>query len=650
MSPEKQQHAPHLRQQVLQLLLGTAWFSLLCLGLLSGLWQYHQALSQAPVQLAVVGERAELAVQQLQARQRDRAALLAARSDLRQTLQAWQQQPEPALQRRLGELLGDAIGTIPSYRHAVIVNGDSQIIAASDPALLGQLVDTPLPPPDELTLVSRYRPDNDGRFRHYLNLIWAGQRLGTLRLEESAAELRALFERQPDGELSIRLRLLDSATGAVLAGAPPATDAELQQNRRIVGSSWTLQAGMSRADVLQPFYQWLGALVMLALILTSLLLLLGGRIAERFSRPLAMLATYASQWRVGTPWRARLPKGSSGELQQLADGLAVMAQRENHGLKALTEALLETQQVESQFRHLFENSPVACLLAGADGRIQLINPACASLFGYRVEELHGQSVELLMPESARAEHHARMASFFAAPRERLLGVSRDLFGVRRDGSELQIEIGVTPIRLGGEALALATINDLSTRKAYEQALLAMSRTDGLTGLANRRHFDQVLADEWRRLRRGKQGAAILMIDIDHFKLLNDRHGHLVGDEILRMVGKALKQQLHRPGDFIARYGGEEFVVLLPDTDRDGAMVLAEQMRQAVEALPPAGENGDRRAEDDSSHLDIERTPISISVGVGSCLDCNLVEPAELLATADRHLYGAKRAGRNRVMG
>ena len=632
--------APRLRDQVLLLLLGTAWLCLLSIGLLSGAWLYHRLLDQTPAQLDAVADRTEAALQQFQARQRERIALLAARSDLRQGLQAHAANPDDAARHRLGELLGEAVGTVPSFRYALLRDPQQQPLAASDPNLLAA------PPaaamlPETLAIQTVYLAER-GDFQHTVKLIWGGTTLGSLQVLESGADLRALFEPGAGAVGPLRLRLLAGpASTTVLAGASISDDQELQVSRRVAGGDWRLQVAIARADVLRPFYQWLAALVVLTVLLTVLLLLFGGHIAARFSRPLDLLAQYTSQWRVGSPWRARLPARSSAELQQLADNLAQMAQRENLGQKALTEALLETQQVEEQFRHLFENSPVACLLANQRGEIQLINPACASLFGYRVDELRGQSVELLMPAEARAEHATRMAGFFAAPRERLLGVSRDLFGQRRDGVKLQIEIGVTPIRLGGEPLALATINDLSTRKAYEQALLAMSRTDGLTGIANRRHFDQVLADEWRRLRRGKQGAALLMIDIDHFKALNDRHGHLVGDETLRMVGKALKQQLHRPGDFIARYGGEEFVVLLPDTDRDGAMLLAEQMRQAVERLPAVGASADDPG---------GGTPISISVGVGHCRDCNDCEAAELLAAADRQLYGAKRAGRNRVMG
>ena len=646
------QSAPRLRRQLLLLLLGASWLCLLSIGGLSGAWLYHVLLADAEPELDILAERTDAALQQLQGRQRDRVALLAARTDLRQTLQAVSVaiSDEPArnqAKQRLGELLGDAIGTVPSFRHAIVFGADGQVLAGSDPNRLpnaGQQLAS-----DIVGLRSDYlssgQPSQISAFQHRIALIWEGKPLGSLLVEESAAELRALLmpsNLDPNSPASNRYQLRlwrhHDHGSEQLAGAPISDAVELRRLRPLTIPGWQLEVAVARATVLQPLYHWLGGLLLLAVLLTTLIVLIGGRAAERFSAPLALLARYVGEWRVGTPWLAQVPADSSAELQQLADGLTEMARRENAGQKALTEALLETQQVEEQFRRLFENSPVACLLADQEGRIQLINPACASLFGYRVEELRGESVERLMPVAARSSHHQRMQQFFSAPRERLLGVSNDLFGLRRDGVQLQIEIGVTPIRLGGEALALATINDLSTRKAYEQALLAMSRTDGLTGIPNRRHFDQVLADEWRRLKRSQQGAAVLMIDIDHFKLLNDRHGHLVGDETLRMVSKALKQQLHRPGDFLARFGGEEFVVLLPDTDRDGAQLLAEQMRQAVANLPAVN----------SSDGTFE-TSLSISVGVGACRNCNLQDAADLLAEADRLLYGAKRAGRNRVM-
>lgn len=635
------------------MLLGTAWLCLLSLGGLASIWLRQLLLSNAEPELATLLEQRADAFAQLQARQRDRVALLAARADLRQSLQTLlTARPDvQTSQHALGELLGEAVGTLPSVRQVLLCAPDGRLLAASDPSLLQA---TPAAvsgldiggsgPPEAMVapataagLYTEFQAIGEGRLLHRQALIWAGQPLGWLLVEESTAELQALTKAGP-ASAHYRVRLQHEPTGTTY-GDPPYSGPAVWAARAL-GDGWRLEVAISEAAVLQPMQLWFGGLLLLAVILTGLVWLVGGVAASAYSRPLALLADYAGQWRVGSPWRARLPRRSSAELQQLAAALGQMALRENVGQKALTEALLETQQVEEQFRRLFENSPVACLLANQRGIIQLINPACASLFGYRVDELHGASIERLMPTAVRAQHSERMQQFFAAPRERLLGVSRDLFGLRRDGVELQIEIGITPIRLGGEALALATINDLSTRKAYEQALLAMSRTDGLTGIPNRRHFDQVLAEEWRRLKRSQQGAAILMIDIDHFKMLNDRHGHLVGDETLRMVAKALKQQLHRPGDFLARYGGEEFVVLLPDTDRDGALLLAEQMRLAVAELPAVqSRNGHETT-----------TAVTISLGVASCQNCQQQDAADLLADADRQLYSAKRAGRNQVMG
>ncbi|NQD36102.1 diguanylate cyclase [Permianibacter sp. IMCC34836] len=637
--------APRLYRQLLLWLVGACWLCLVSGGLLSGLWLHRTLLAQTEPALQLLANRNEAAINQLLARQRDRVALLAARSELRQTLlsvaDAKTETERRERQHRLSELLGDSVGTVPSLRYAMLLGPDNQLIASSDPALQLDSATLPRnPDPGNVAIVSTFTAAGGGSFHHRVDLVWAGSTLGSLHVDESATELQALLNDANPADNHFQLRLFAGTEPVLLFGPALSDDAELHTERKPALTGWTLQISIARSAVLQPLYQWLAALLLLAMLLTAASLLAGGSVARRLTRPLDSLAQYTAQWRVGTPWQLRLPTRSSAELQQLASALAQMAQRENSSQRALTEALLETQQVEEQFRRLFENSPVACLLTDSDGRIQLINPACASMFDYRVEQLLGENIRMLVPEASRSRHSAGMAKYFTAPREQLLGVTSDIYGLRRDGVELQIEVGVTPIRLGGVSLALATINDLSTRKAYEQALLAMSRTDGLTGIPNRRHFDQVIAEEWRRLRRNEQGSAILMIDIDHFKQLNDRYGHLVGDETLRMVGKALKQQLHRPGDFLARYGGEEFVVLLPDTDRDGAMLLAEQMRQAVAELPAANNDGT---------LALSDSWVTISVGVAAVQNCNEQEPADLLANADRLLYGAKRAGRNRVM-
>ena len=171
----------------------------------------------------------------------------------------------------------------------------------------------------------------------------------------------------------------------------------------------------------------------------------------------------------------------------------------------------------------------------------------------------------------------------------------------------------------------------------EDRLQAIAWTDALTGVANRRFFDQALTGAWRRSLRATSSLSVLMIDIDHFKLLNDRYGHPAGDACLREVAHALRQALVRPGDVLARYGGEEFIALLQEADMAGALVVAERLRAAVQALA---------IENLGSPLGV----VTVSVGSASA---SVVLTTDNLATslvdaADKALYEAKCAGRNQV--
>jgi diguanylate cyclase (GGDEF)-like protein len=166
-------------------------------------------------------------------------------------------------------------------------------------------------------------------------------------------------------------------------------------------------------------------------------------------------------------------------------------------------------------------------------------------------------------------------------------------------------------------------------------LEALSFVDSLTGIANRRAFDQSLDGEWRRAVRSKQPLSLLMLDIDYFKSFNDAYGHQAGDKCLSAVAGALGGLARRAGDRVARYGGEEFAALLPATDASGALAIAERMRAAVEAL-----NLPNRAGEDGR--------VTISVGRATVESTDGLSPETLVATADAALYDAKRSGRNRV--
>ncbi|VVN73612.1 sensor domain-containing diguanylate cyclase [Pseudomonas fluorescens] len=162
-------------------------------------------------------------------------------------------------------------------------------------------------------------------------------------------------------------------------------------------------------------------------------------------------------------------------------------------------------------------------------------------------------------------------------------------------------------------------------------LLALE--DALTGLANRRQFDLFLHAEMGRARRSQGSLALLMIDVDHFKPFNDKHGHLVGDSCLRTISAIIRENIKRPGDLAARYGGEEFAVVLPGTDYVGAFLIAEKIRHAVQQ---AG----------IEHNESTEGIVTVSLGVAACSPTSEELPNDLIGASDKALYVAKASGRN----
>jgi diguanylate cyclase (GGDEF)-like protein len=164
----------------------------------------------------------------------------------------------------------------------------------------------------------------------------------------------------------------------------------------------------------------------------------------------------------------------------------------------------------------------------------------------------------------------------------------------------------------------------------------MAHIDSLTGVANRRHFDIFIYQEWRKAQREGWPLAMLMVDVDFFKLYNDVYGHQYGDQCLRSIADAISKVIRRPSDLVSRYGGEEFGVILPNTPLHGAMNVAEQMRQAVGTL----------------FIEHKKSPVAhyvtVSIGVAVMTPVKESHPDELVAASDEALYMAKKSGRNRV--
>lgn len=198
--------------------------------------------------------------------------------------------------------------------------------------------------------------------------------------------------------------------------------------------------------------------------------------------------------------------------------------------------------------------------------------------------------------------------------------------LRRRARELEEKVAEQTIELTEAVAKLAFANE---------CLDVMTKNDALTGIPNRRQFDEKLQEEWSRGRRQKSPVGLILIDLDHFKTLNDSKGHYEGDLALKKIGDYLHGSMRRTGDLVARLGGEEFAVILPNTGVDGCLLRAEQLREGVEKLA----------------IGLERSPMGVltaSFGVTSLVPGEEQSPADLLMGADRALYKAKGAGRNCV--
>jgi diguanylate cyclase (GGDEF)-like protein/PAS domain S-box-containing protein len=261
-----------------------------------------------------------------------------------------------------------------------------------------------------------------------------------------------------------------------------------------------------------------------------------------------------------------------------------------------------------------------------------MNQATYASLGYRPEQfaqLLRDDPEKLLPGFHRWLEQARQAQ-----RDNLSRIfQREL--IRRDGSRQPAEINTQLVQLHGREYLIAVSRDNSERLQLEAQLQRLSQLDGLTGLYNRRYFDQQLQAEWRRLRRIGAPLALLMLDIDHFKAYNDALGHLAGDDALRKVSTVLQESLQREGDVACRYGGEEFAIILANTGLEGGEHVAARIHAAI------------------AHLDIAHPAsplgrLSLSIGLTVVDPVSDEAPGELLAQGDQALYRAKHEGRNRT--
>jgi diguanylate cyclase (GGDEF)-like protein/PAS domain S-box-containing protein len=299
------------------------------------------------------------------------------------------------------------------------------------------------------------------------------------------------------------------------------------------------------------------------------------------------------------------------------------------------------RSTERQYRLLAECSRDVIVLTNLDGICRFVSPASSEVLGYEPEELTGHPFQ----NGIHEEDVANCNSVLHDLRLNLTNAAVLTYRTTtRDGGSIWVEgrLRATTDEAGDVSGAIITLRDITEHKRLQQELQEactqlehQAAFDSLTNVANRRRFDDIFDQEWRRAAREFQPLALLLIDVDNFKTYNDVHGHPAGDECLRAIAHAMTTLARRPGDLVARWGGEEFAVLLPMTDLHGACEVAEKIRHAVEEMKLPYTNADGES-------------VTISIGAAAAIPLPDMVPAMLMEDADRALYLAKANGRNRV--
>ncbi|AET69187.1 PAS domain S-box/diguanylate cyclase (GGDEF) domain-containing protein [Desulfosporosinus orientis DSM 765] len=309
----------------------------------------------------------------------------------------------------------------------------------------------------------------------------------------------------------------------------------------------------------------------------------------------------------------------------------------------------ENRQEREKLQQIFNTGPDAALITRMrDGLILDVNEGFSVLIGLGRNEVIGKStLEISVWENI-------------ADRDLLIdklngngnGICENLELVfkRKNGSRFFGIISARTMAINDRPHIISVVRDITERKLAEQQIQELlqqleierntayqnSITDSLTGLANRRYFDEVLEREFYRVKRSGSSLSLIMLDVDYFKKFNDKYGHLAGDDCLRQIGFILKTIARHVPDTVARYGGEEFSLILPQTDEKGAEVLAKRIRTAVESL-----SIQHLASDIAGY-------VTVSIGVVTVYPTGLASPEQVVALADEALYCAKKQGRNQI--
>ena len=372
----------------------------------------------------------------------------------------------------------------------------------------------------------------------------------------------------------------------------------------------------------------------------------GGPRTGRYAlTPLVAVSTIAA-FGVGFPLdRIRgLGVGALGILAGLSIGVLVVSRWSRRGIvreNAELEARVEERTAglawsEARTAAIVNTAVDAIITFDETGLIRSTNPATGRIFGFEEAELIGRDVGVLIPD----EDPSHPGAHPRAEPARIVGPGRETIARRRNGTIFPIDISVSEARVGDDRMFVGLIRDITERKRFEAELQAAKTAaeeaathDPLTGLWNHNRIIEILIEEIARSDRQGQPLSVAMLDLDHFKHVNDTYGHVVGDEVLRDIARRLERAI-RVYDSVGRFGGEEFMIVLPGTDRAHAERAAERIRAEISTEPIPTTGGTLR--------------VTGSLGVVTHRGEAMGDATGLLVAADDALYEAKGSGRDRV--
>jgi diguanylate cyclase (GGDEF)-like protein/PAS domain S-box-containing protein len=278
---------------------------------------------------------------------------------------------------------------------------------------------------------------------------------------------------------------------------------------------------------------------------------------------------------------------------------------------------------------VFNTAADSIIVINAAGIMESVNRSVEKMFGYPEREMVGQNVAMLMPAPYRERHDGFIAAYISTGKAKVLGVPQELVAVRKNGKTFPIELTISEVKLTDRVLFTGILRDITERKEAEQKIFYQANYDALTGIANRSLFMKNLTHQLSAAASKGGKLALIFVDLDRFKWINDNLGHAAGDELLKAFSMRIQSCL-REGDLAARLGGDEFTVILPNVERQEAVELAHRILHSL---------------NEEFQLTGRGAFISGSLGVAFYPD-DAKELDALLKSADEAMYCSKRAGRN----